>query len=664
MAATGVALGAGALLLYALRGSHPIPDSVEGSLQLAAIGFTAIVAFSLFGPLIATRHPDNPIGWLFCAAGLSAGLLSFSHEYAVHALITDPGSLPGGEAMAWLTSWTWIPVVPVTGTVMLLLFPDGRVVSPRWRPVLWACVGLNVALFISVAFTTGELAGFPPEQNPIGFLPRSVMAVGVLIPIAVAVSLASVVVRYRSAEGEQRQQLRWVAAAALLYIAALVAEQAARALGLDLNGWLTLAATGVVIAAAGVAVLKYRIYDLSLVVNRTLVYGLLTGLVVGVYVAVVAGLGAVLDSSGLGVSLAATGVVAVVVAPLRSLLQRRVNRLMYGDRDEPYRALARLGERLGASLDPDAVLPTIVEAVAEGLNLPYAAIELDEDGGRRIAAEHGAARGGDLVRLELDYRGEAVGRLVVAPRNASEPLSTEDQRLLADLARQAGVAAHAVRLRQDLVHSRERLVIAREEERRRLRRDLHDGLGPTLAGIALQLESARALADRDPAAADSMLEQLTDQVQEAIGDIRRIAYDLRPPTLDELGLVAALREQAARLGGGNGSGTGPAVSVEVSGVLPQLPAAVEVAVYRIALEAMTNVSHHAEAEHCRVLLAMDGDLELEVRDDGRGLAASSKAGVGLASMRERAEELGGVLTVVPGEDRGTVVAASLPVGQG
>jgi two-component system, NarL family, sensor kinase len=664
LGAAGVAAGLAGLLLFTLRGSHPVPDEVDAGAQQVLIGITAVIGFCGFGPLIARRHPGNPIGWLFCAAGLSAGLLISTSEYAIRALIIDPGSLPGGEAAAWFTSWLWIPFVLVPGTVILLLFPDGRLPSRRWRPVLWFSVALLFGIFAGVALTTGELGGFTTEQNPIGFLPHEVNALGALILPAVLLSFASVVVRYRSSDGEERQQLRWIAAAAVLYVSAQLLELALTPVAPGVGGWLTLIATGAMIAAAGIAVLKYRLYDLEVVINRTLVYGALTAGVLTIYIGAVSGLGALLDSSGIGISLAATAAVAVAFAPLRSLLQRRINRIMYGDREEPYRAISRLGERLGSSLEPDAVLPTIVASVAEGLRLPYVAIELDEAGRHRIAAEHGEAQGGEPVRLPLEYRGEVVGGLLVLPRSPKDSFSAADLRLLGDLSRQAGVAAHAVRLRQDLVRSRERLVVTREEERRRLRRDLHDGLGPTLAGIGLEIESVRALASSDPKAADALLARLKLEVQDAIGDIRRIAYDLRPPTLDELGLVAAVREQAARLGvSGNGLGgtPGPRVNVEVPGDLPSLPAAVEVAAYRIALEALTNVSRHAEAARCTIRISVNGSLELEVSDDGRGVDPASGAGVGLTSMRERAEELGGELSVTPAEGGGTVVRARLPV---
>jgi signal transduction histidine kinase len=654
------------------RGSESVPDFADQGAQELFVGTVMALGFSGLGALVVGRHPRNPIGLLFSLAGLTAALTALSREWAIRALLIDPGSLPAGEAMAWLTSWLWIGTIPLAGTVLVLLFPDGRLPSPRWRPALWLSVATLIGLLAGVAFSRGDLVVFETLDNPVGFLPEAFIVAGALMVPAVALSLASLVARYRRSVGEERQQLRWIAAAAGFFLFALVADLVVGVWADDqIGGWLVNLGTAGLIGAAGVAVLKYRLYDLDLVVNRTLVYGVLTALVVGGYVGLVAGLGELLDSTGIGVSLAATAVVAVAIQPLRSVIQRRVDRLLYGDRDDPYRALSRLGERLGGALDPDAVLPAIVEAVAEGLRLPWVAIELEEGGARRVAASYGEMRGAEPIRLRLEYRGERVGDLVASPRSATEQLAPADLRLLGDLARQAGVAAHAVRLTHDLRRSRERLVAAREEERRRLRRDLHDGLGPSLAGIALEIESARTLLDRDPGAARELLQRLRGEVQESIADIRRIAHDLRPPTLDELGLVAAVREQAARLGtGASAAGTGGAangirITVDTPARLPPLPAAVEVAAYRIALEAITNVSRHAGASNCIVRIAVNGELELEVRDDGAGLDGQPREGIGLISMRERAEELGGSLSVGPGADgSGTVVRARLPLEAG
>lgn len=656
-------LVAGVATLAALNSPEPVPDFADAGFQELFVATALALGFSIAGALILDRQPSQPMGWLFCVAGLTAAITGFAREYAVRALLIDPGSLPAGELMAWLSSWMWVGTVPLLGTVGLLLFPNGRLPSPRWRPVLRASIALLVLLACSFAFALGELADFPPLDNPIGFLPEGFKASGGVLMLAVAAGLASAVHRYRLARGDERQQLRWMAVAAAFFALVVLVAYVVDGAGGDI-WWIQNVATLGLVAAAAVAILRYRLYDLDLVVNRTLVYATLTALVVAGYVGIVAGLGELLDSSGIGLSLVATAAVAVAVQPLRAIIQRRVDRLMYGDRDDPYRALSRLSERLGQALDPDAVVPAVVEAVADGLRLPYVAIELREAAGLRIAASHGEPRGGELVHLPLEYRGAEVGQLLVAPRPGSDALSPADLALLAELARQAGVAAHVVRLTQDLRRSRERLVTAREEERRRLRRDLHDGLGPALAAIALEIQSVDALIDRDPGAARQLLARLRGEVQESIADIRRIAYDLRPPTLDELGLVAAVREQAARLGGGSAATgeTGLRVAVEAPAELPPLPAAVEVAAYRIALEALTNVSRHARASNCSVRITVNGDLELEVGDDGAGINGRPADGLGLVSMRERVEELGGSLSLRPGhEGRGTVLTVRLPV---
>jgi signal transduction histidine kinase len=260
------------------------------------------------------------------------------------------------------------------------------------------------------------------------------------------------------------------------------------------------------------------------------------------------------------------------------------------------------------------------------------------------------------MTIPLTNQSEAVGALVLGARAAGESFDARDRRLLEDLARQSGVAVHAVRLTQELQRSRERLVTAREEERRRIRRDLHDGLGPTLAGIALNLDTARGLIERDPAAGEALVHRLRDEAQSAIADIRRLVYELRPPALDELGLAGAIGEQACRL-----SSNGLVVSVEGPDELPPLPAAVEVAAYRIALEALTNAARHAGARRCTVSIAVDDALELEVTDDGQGIGAGRRVGVGVRSMQERAAELGGICTIEPAAFAGTSVRARLPL---
>jgi signal transduction histidine kinase len=330
---------------------------------------------------------------------------------------------------------------------------------------------------------------------------------------------------------------------------------------------------------------------------------------------------------------------------------------MYGERDDPYAVISRLGRRLEAALAPESVLPTIAETIAQALKLPYAAILLKEGEGFRTAAAYGSPRG-EPETFPLVYQRDEIGRLELSPRAAEETFSQADRRLLEDLARQVEVAVHAVRLTTDLQHSRERLVATREEERRRLRRDLHDGLGAQLAGLNVQAGALRRLIPRDPDAADELVVELREELRSAISDIRRLVYDLRPPALDDLGLVEALRRLAERYGS---EGRKLRVSVEAPEDLPNLPAAVEVAVYRVTQEALTNVARHARARTCVVRLVLNEDVALEIVDDGVGIPAQRSAGVGLSSMHERASELGGscVLQSVP--KGGTQVLVRLPL---
>jgi signal transduction histidine kinase len=362
--------------------------------------------------------------------------------------------------------------------------------------------------------------------------------------------------------------------------------------------------------------------------------------------------------------LLATGLVAVLFQPLRARLQRGVNRLVYGERDDPYAVLSRLGSRLEATLAPEALLPTIVETVAQALKLPYAALALKQGDAFTTAASYGLPQDKPFI-LPLVYHTETIGQLLLGPRAPGEAFTAADRRLLEDIARQAGVAVHAVRITADLQHSREQLVTTREEERRRLRRDLHDGLGSTFAALHLQAGAIRTLMLRDLPAADAELVELQTEIRSAIADIRRLVYALRPPTLDELGLVGAIRQYAAQYDRHNSSsgesGGSLCVTVEAPEQLPALPAAVEVAAYRIVQEALTNVVCHAQARTCVVRLSLLDGLPLEITDDGVGLPPEPHAGVGLLSMRERAAEVGGSCAVEPAPGHGTRVLSNLPL---
>ena len=392
--------------------------------------------------------------------------------------------------------------------------------------------------------------------------------------------------------------------------------------------------------------------------------------VVGIYGLFVGGHGSLLQSNASFVtSMVGAGLVAALIQPMRGRMRRWVDRLVFGEKRDAYAVVSQLGQRLEATLAPEAVLPAIVETVSKSMNLPYVGIALKHEGEFETAAEYGlTGTPGPNERylvIPLVYQGQEIGRMSLAPRVVGEDLSVNDRRLLDDLARQAGVAAHAVRLTADLQRSRERLVNAREEERRRIRRDLHDGLGPALAALTLKLDAAGNLLEREPEAVAQLITELRAEAQEAVSDVRRLVYGLRPPALDDLGLVPAIRQYAMQYGGPAAiSPHGMNVRVEAPENLPPLPAAFEVAAYRVALEGIINAARHSGAKLCTVRISIDDALQVEVIDDGRGLREGWRAGVGVASLNERAAELGGACSLESEPGGGVRIVVRLPLQKG
>jgi signal transduction histidine kinase len=548
--------------------------------------------------------------------------------------------------------------------LVFLLFPSGQFVPSFMR---WIFV---VYLAVLIPFTFFPHAPFLQKisTDTIGYL----VLVGE-VAIVVGVQLY----RYRRVSSPlQRQQTKWVvfgfAVPTTVYVGGVVLYLIFPAFAephspygapyqLALNASICLLL--LIPLSFGFAMLRSRLWEIDVLINRTLVYGALTTVVVGVYVLVVGILGTLVHMLGnFLIALLATGLVAVLFQPLRARLQRMINRLMYGERDDPYAVLSRLLSHLEATLAPDRVLTTIVETVAQALKLPYAAITLKQEEAFTPAATFGLPQDKPLT-LPLIYHSETIGQLLLAPRAPGDAFTAADRRLLEAVARQAGVAIHAVRLTSDLQRSRERLVSTREEERRRLRRDLHDGLGATLAALHLQAGAIRTLMRHDLAAADAEMLDLQTEIRAAIADIRRLVYALRPPSLDELGLVGAIRQYAAQYdlkGTPQEPNACLRVAVEAPESLPALPAAVEVAAYRIVQEALTNVARHAHARSCTVRLAIDDGFHLSISDDGVGFPAESCTGVGLLSMRERAAESGGTCLVEATPGCGTRILVHLP----
>jgi two-component system, NarL family, sensor kinase len=622
----------------------------------------ALFGFPLVGALAATRRPANPVGWIMLWVGLEASLWTLSFFYGAYGV--EVGRLPATKAAEWWAAVNWPAGSALVGIVLLaLLFPAGHASSPRWRPAVGAVVLVTVLVTVHDFLAPGTLTlSYASFENPLGTMAVQPLAAsgGLIALTSAAVALAaagSLIARVRRASGDERAQLTWFVAAltlaggvaAVLWIVWLAGDfhDAAWPAAAGLVG------LGGVPLAIGVAILRFRLYEIDALLRRSLVYAVVTVLLLGAYVGLLLAIGPLPGTGqGFAVAIVAAVPVALLFGPLRRHLQRSVNRRLYGDDEDPHAAVRELGRGLAGSLAPVTALPTVIETVTRTLRVPYAAILLERDGVLEPAASTGTPPE-ERLSLALAYAGARVGSLEIGLREGDE-LSSVDRMLLGGLARQAGVAAHAVLLAADLQRSRERLVSAREEERRRLRRDLHDGLGPTLAGMVMQLGAADHLIAHGLPGADEALVEVKSAARAAVDDIRRLVYELRPPALDELGLVGALERQADAFSPLD-------VRVESPAPVGGLPAAVEVAAYRIAVEAMTNVARHAHARHCRVRLALDEMLVVEISDDGEGNATDFRANVGLESMRERAAELGGTCTIERGPSGGTRVHARIPM---
>lgn len=635
--------------------------------------------FAAVGVMLAFRRPMNPIAWLFLLAGASWSLWFALQAYAWYATVDPPGLLPGGGLAAWSAQFI---LVPAGFTVMaVVLFPTGRPPSRAWAPLLSMVVGVLVMTVAVTALAPEPIVLLPPwsvggdegslrtTPNPVGvggalgeWLSALEPLLGAItgMPLVLLLFIAPAFRFARSSEVE-RVQLKWFAYAASFSVAFLLVGFALPTSSIGMVAWAAgVAALGLIPVAAAIAILRYRLFDIDLLISRSLSYVLVSALIVGLYLVTATVLGALLHQPEHAlVSAAAALLVAVLLNPVRVRLQRRIDHLIYGERDEPYAVLRELGRRLGETLEPDAVLPTVARTVASALRLPYVAIELIDRDGEREPASSGRPRAG-IVRLPLVYQQATIGHLLVAPRAGEQTLGRHDLAVLEALARQAGVAAHGIRITTELRRARARLVVAQEEERDRLLRDLHDELGPRLASHALLVDATRTALRRGGHRADALLEDLARELRQSLDEVRRIARGLRPPTLDEHGLPAALRAAATQCSSG-----GLRVDVDVPEVVP-CAAAVETATYHVAREALANVVRHADARRCVVRLHFRGEdaLVLEVEDDGRGLAPGTASGIGLRSMRERAAELGGQCLIEERPGGGTRVMAVFPAFAG
>ena len=606
------------------------------------------LSLALAGWPIARYRARNPVGWWLLAGGCLYGATATG--IAVLAWVVSQGWPigPGWRVFATITNGSWPWALALCLPMAILLFPDGHLPGRGWRWVVGgAAVGSVLFAASAILDPLGGMnaevgvPGYPAWRGAADF--GWVAALGGVLLVATYLSLpVALGVRYRRGDERVREQLLWPVLAVLAMVACFTAGSFAGDDAFILVGVLPLT---LVPASIAIALLRHRLLDIRLVVSRSLVYLLLTAVVLAAYLGLVGVLNRTTGSSVLAALLIAVG-----LNPARVWLQRVVDRALYGARRDPVAAIAAVAPRLG-----DAGLDGVLAALCQVMRLPAAAILVD---GVPIAA-HGELPE-SCHEVVLRQGDDTVGALVVGLRAGEPRVAGADARVVELLAAPVAVAVQATRLADELRASRERVISGREEERRRIRRDLHDGLGPMLTSVVLNADAAWHLVDADPRRSADLVAKVRDQAVEAIDDIRRLVYDLRPPALDGMGLVGALREYALGMPARRDGGP---LTVTVAAPEPfgELPAAVEVAAYRIATEAITNVARHSTAESAAVTLERGSDrLHVSIVDDGRGAAGSWKPGVGLASIRERATELGGSCRI-ENDETGARVLVDIPI---
>ncbi len=606
----------------------------------AAMAATIALTFTPLAVFVLRRVPGSRVGGLMLAIGGLAyvGVVAVSWSEFVVA--------------AWVSQWSWLAPLTVI-PVLLLVVPDGALPSPRWRPllvVLVACAGLAVAS-LAVAALGAPRTLLTDENVALSDATWTALLVGIVALAMEGIGalgvLTALVLRWRLADPMGRGQLACLLPSVVLLVVGIVLDGSHVELA-----WLP----AVVAFPVGLtlAVLRYQFDDLDLYIHRGVVWLVVTAVVVAAYVGVATLAGATIVAPGSGLqALVAAAAVAALLQPAQWVAQRAARRLLYGRRDEPYTVITDLGRHAADLRDPLAVLPQIARTVVEGLRVPYAAVRVVDEAGAAMTAAESGRWAGPPESFPMVAHGRVVGELQVAARRVGTRFSGAEARLLRDLAGQAALAAEAGASAIALQRARDRLVLAREEERRRLRRDLHDGVGAALAGTRMLTEVVRrSLPAAGPA--PGLLATLAADLEACAAEVRELIDGLRPAALDD-GLAVALAEVADRF-----RDQGPAVELGIEGELTDLPAAVEVAAYRVVVEALTNVVKHAGAGTARVLVRRDDrHLEVRVDDDGRGFTGPTRDdGVGLASLRERAEELGGRCEIRSG-GQGTAVTVLL-----
>jgi len=655
------------------NGSAPL--SYNGVFELVGV-----LAFAVLGAILASRRPSNPIGWIYVGTAVSFALSTLGDQAATYGLVTNPGAVAGAAFGSWLCVCVWAPASGLLMVFSLLLFPDGRLPSRRWRPVAWLGALGIVLITVPVAIEGWPLRGQrllysnePPPTLPDAFrLAVHVQQFAFLVMFLLALASGiSLVVRFRRASGDEREQIRWFAFGGGLLILGFVSNT------LTNNNFLGIVGLAGLPVASTIAILKYRLYDIDVVINKTVVYGLLAAFFTAVYVAIVVGIGTAFGSrSSRLLTVLAAVVMAVAFQPVRERARRLANRIVYGKRATPYEVLSDFSERAAGAYSTEDVLPRMARVLAEGTGATRAEVWLRvgdelrptaswpqgsemESARLRVAGDELPEFPGSAEAFPVRHQGELLGALTL-DKSPTEPLTPTETKLLSDLASQVGLVLRNVRLTselqarlEDLRASRQRLVAAQDEERRRLERNLHDGAQQQLVALAVKLAMAETLAKKDPDRTAEMLSGLKADTTDALDNLRDLARGIYPPLLADKGLGAALDSQARK--------AAVPTTVEVDSV-GRYPQEVEAAVYFCCLEALQNVAKYARASRASIrLLAERGSLRFEVEDDGAGFeTARIGYGTGLQGMADRLDAIGGTLEVRSQPGEGTTVKGRIP----
>src|SRR6516225_4614436 len=667
--ATVALCGAGTNFADAAR-AH-LPGLLRDASHYVSLTPIFAIAFAIVGALIIWRRPGNRIGWVCCGIGILWGIEEFVLGLYAYAAYAPHRPYPATHFLQWLTGWIWIPAVTLTLFFLPFLFPDGEPVSPRWRPLGWVALG---GMVVGIA---GALTGIAALSLPAQFVE---IVCAVLAP-------CTLVIRYRRAQFEERQQIKWFAAAALLLAGLIVASVAVSFL-VYRNVYVVFNPVGGTVlplglaglaAAIGIAVLRYHLYDIGVFLRRTLVYAVLVVLIGFIYLALVVTIGERIGppttTADRAIPFVVAAVLALIFLPVRSRLLRLANRLVYGRRASPYELLTNFSRGVSELYGDDDLTVKMARVLSEGTEADRAEVWLRVGDELRLAASWPEQDEKPVEGLELDsgepplmpdaavavpvrYQDDLLGMLAVVKREDITPTET---RLVSDLAHEAGLALKNERLTaelsqrlEELTISRQRLVTAQDTERRRIERNLHDGAQQDLIALKFKLVAAQGMAARDPQQTQEVLGSLVTDVGNAVETLRELARGIYPAVLADLGLRAALEAQARR----------SPLTVEVhADSLHRYPPEIEAAVYFCCLEALQNAIKHAQATTMVISVGeAAGELSFTAADDGQGIdVARARSGSGIQNMMDRMAALGGSLDLRSDPGGGTEVSGRLPV---